>query len=107
MKTNRYETGERDSHGNRDWNWAKVFADLKKVVLGKMKLGDDLYEVMYLRFTIAHYDRHGWLAYYDGNWGELADEIYCHPYGDFDTPDPAVFDDIRKFLKYHHDKKIQ
>lgn len=105
MKNNKYETGERDSHGNRNWDWKKVFADLKKVVLGKAKFTQDLYDVMYLRFTIAHYNIIGWLQYYNGNWAELAEEIQNHAYGGFSAPGEAPFEDIRKFLRFH-DKDI-
>jgi hypothetical protein len=99
MSKNKYQVGERDSHGNRNFDYAKAFADLKQVVLGKKKMSKDLYDVMYLRFTIAHYNMLGWLHNYNGNWASLADEICLSAYGDFASPNPEPFDDIRRFLR--------
>lgn len=105
MKKNKYETGEKDKWNNRQYDFAKVFNDLKKVVLGKAKFTQDLYDVMYLRFTIAHYNIIGWLQYYNGNWAELAEEIQNHAFGGFSASEEAPFEDIRKFLCFH-DKDI-
>jgi len=95
---NKYETGKKDNYGNREFDFAKAFADLKKVVLGKAKFSKALYEVMHLRFTIAHYNAYGWMCEYNGNWDMLADQIYPSNYGGFIIKDTKPFDDIRDFL---------
>ena len=100
--TNKYETGIKDEYGNREFDFRKAFADLKQVVLGKKKMTKDLYEVMYLRFTIAHYNMWGWMHTYNGNWGELADEIESVPYGGFDGVPMEVVQDIKDFLYEHN-----
>ena len=103
---NKYETGELDKYRNRNYDWEKVFKDLKKVVLGKMKMTNDLYTVMYLRFTIAHYNMLGWMLEYNGNWAALANVVNPTAYGDFLKPDSKPFDDIRKFLRHHDDNVV-
>jgi hypothetical protein len=102
----KYETGKTDSHGNRYYDWFKVCADMKKVVLGKIKFSKALYEVMNLRFTIAHYDRMGWLMYYNRNWAELAREIKQFPWywGDIrlDQNETQELENFCTFLKVHN-----
>lgn len=73
---------------------------MKKVVLGRKKMTKPLYQAL-CHFTIAHYNMWGWIDYYNGNWGELANEIYPRRYGEFDAPDRAPFDDIQEFLMQH------
>lgn len=107
MKTNRYTTGVKDSYGNSEYDFNKVFKDLKSFILGKKKFNKDLHEVMYMRFTIAHYSMWGWIHTYNGNWKELANEIYPHSYGDFDTPNEQPFNDIRNFLIEHTDTYVE
>lgn len=101
-KENKYATGRVDKWHNHEYDYAKVFEDLKKVVLGKKKFTKDLYEVMYLRFTIAHYDMVGWFYTYNGNWGMLANEIDSMPYGGFEGASRELVDDIRNFLNRHN-----
>ena len=103
---NKYETGVKDNYGNREFDFTKAFNDLKQVVLGKKKFSKDLYEVMMLRFTIAHYNMYGWLNTYNGNWKSLADQIYPRSYGGFDCPDSKIFDDIQQFLTEHDTNKV-
>jgi len=96
---NKYETGIKDQYGNREFDYEKAFNDLKAVVNGTKPMSNDLYEVMNLRFTIAHYNKFGWLNYYNGNWAELAREIRPMSYGGFDRPNSAPFDMIKQFLE--------
>lgn len=107
---NKYETGVVDSHGNREFDYIKVAADMKDVVLGKRKFSKDLYEVMSLRFTIAHYNMFGWLDYYNGNWAELAQELgYHRSYGDFlyKINQHKALDDLAGFLIEHNDTVLE
>jgi hypothetical protein len=107
--SNKYETGVVDSHGNREFDLVRVFNDMQKVVKGKIKMSKSLYEVMYLRFTIAHYDMRGWIDYYNGNWCELANEL-CrfNYYGDFeeDNEQAKAKRSLVEFLKQNHAKII-
>lgn len=106
VNESRYETGRVDKYHNREYNWKVVFDDLKKVVLGRKKMTKPLYQAL-CHFTIAHYNMWGWIEYYNGNWGELASELNPRPYGDFDAPDRAPFDDIQNFLNQHNRNTIQ
>jgi len=101
-KENKYATGRVDRYHNREFDYEKVFSDLKKVVLGKKKLTKDLYEVMYMRFTIAHFNLMGWFHTYNGQWGLLADEINTRPYGEWTGASRELVDDIQHFLKRHN-----
>lgn len=74
---NKYAIGK-DEYGNSIYDWSKVAKDMKWVILGKKKFSKALYEVMYLRFTIAHYNLQGWVATYEKNWAALAREIEQH-----------------------------
>lgn len=81
-KENKYLIGRCENH-NPIYDYKRVFRDLfLLVVLKRKKLyTKDFYEVMYSRFTIAHYDWLGWINYYNGNWGALADDLnFCHPF---------------------------
>lgn len=106
VNESRYETGRTDRYHNPEYIWKNIFDDLKKVVLGRKKMTKPLYKAL-CHFTIAHYNMWGWIDYYNGNWGELANEIYPHRYGDFDAPDSAPFDDIQNFLRQHDRNTIR
>ena len=71
---NKYEISK-DENGNAIYNWKRVAEDMVYVVWGKRKLSKALYEVMVMRFTIAHYNLDGWLHTYNKHWGDLAKEI--------------------------------
>ena len=71
---NKYAIGK-DEYGNSIYDWSKVAKDMKWVILGKKKFSKALYEVMFMRFTIAHYNLAGWVATYEKNWAALAREI--------------------------------
>lgn len=71
---NKYVIGK-DEYGNSIYNWTEVAHDMKKVIWGKKKFSKALYEVMVMRFTIAHYNLAGWVATYEKNWAALAREI--------------------------------
>lgn len=70
-----YETGIKDKYGNVAYDWIKVCKDMKRMIAGKIKFSKALYHVMMQRFTIAHYDRHGWFNTYNGHWDQLAQQI--------------------------------
>ena len=71
---NKYAIGK-DDYNNYIYDWAKVSEDMHKVIWGKKKFSKALYEVMVMRFTIAHYNLYGWVATYNKNWATLAREI--------------------------------
>jgi len=71
---NKYSIGK-DEHGNYIFDYNKVNKDMQAFIKGKKKFNNDLYDVMNLRFTIAHYNKYGWITYYSGCWSMLADEI--------------------------------
>lgn len=98
---NKYETGITDSHRNREFDFVRVCKDMKDVILRKKKFTKHLYEVMNLRFTIAHYDMSGWLNYYNRNRGELANELRISSYGDLEMrPEyKQAIIDLKEFLR--------
>lgn len=71
---NKYSIGK-DENGNYIFDYDKVNKDMQAFIKGKKKMNHDLYDVMNLRFTIAHYNMYAWVDYYNGMWSELADEI--------------------------------
>lgn len=101
----KYETGLKDKYGNRQLNFVKVFEDMKRVVLGKIKFSKALYNAMCLHFTIAHYDRYGWIHTYNGSWGMLANELEhtTTNYGDFTFSDEecSALVKLVNFLREH------
>lgn len=75
-KENKYLIG-RDEKRNAIYDYKRFFRDLFLLVVlekGRIYTGD-FYEVMRMRFTIAHFNKDEWFRYYNGNWGELADEL--------------------------------
>ena len=107
----KYETGVKDRYNNRQFDWIKVCNDMKRVVSGKIKFSKSLYEVMSLRFTIAHYDRLNWLITYNGNWDLLAAQITfmkaCPGDLMISQEEQDALTDLRHFLMVNADKKIQ
>lgn len=103
----KYDTGIKDKYHNTKYDFVKVCKDMKRVVLGKLKFTKALYEVMSMRFTIAHYDMHGWLCTYNGNWAELARQIspWKATTGDLTISgeETLALEDLASFL-YAHDK---
>lgn len=106
----KYETGVKDKYGNVAYDFVKVCKDMKRVVEGKIKFTKSLYHVFMQRFTIAHYDIHGWLYTYNGNWGALGQQLkHTWRYvGDLQyTPeDNKAIDDLALFLIENDKKKI-
>lgn len=72
--SNKYAIGT-DNHNNYIFDYTKVYKDMKDFLVGKKKMNKSLYDVMNLRFTIAHYNMFGWVDYYNGRWSLLAKEI--------------------------------
>ena len=107
----KYETGLTDQYGNRQFDWVKVCKDMKRVVQGKIKFSKALYEVMSLRFTIAHYDRKNWLYTYNGNWDLLAKQIgtakACPGDLKISEEEANAIYDLRNFLFKNADAKAQ
>lgn len=75
-KENKYLIGRCENH-NAIYDYKRFFRDLFLLVVCERKriYTYDFYEVMYMRFTIAHFNKDEWFRYYNGNWGKLADEL--------------------------------
>jgi len=103
---NKYSIGS-DEHGNYIFDYNKVNKDMQAFIKGKKKFSVDLYDVMNLRFTIAHYNIYGWLSYYNGNWSMLADEIEntIHCWHESEEQEKAL-KSLVAFLKKNNDIEI-
>lgn len=94
---NKYSIGK-DENGNHIFDYDKVNKDMQAFIKGKKKMNHDLYDVMYLRFTIAHYNMYAWVDYYNGMWSELADEIHNHLYFEHDENNRNILEKLIAFL---------
>lgn len=103
---NRYTIGF-DDHHNNVFDYEKVLKDIKDIFKGKKKWNRDLYEVMSLRFTIAHYNMEGWLWEYNGCWSRLANEIdnEIHWYN-WDSNLVVILEKLVRFLKRNSSVEI-
>lgn len=108
--SNKYSLNNPDKHGNEDYDFVALANDMKKVILGKIKMNKHIYEVMMLRFTIAHYNMYGWIDTYNGNWAELGNELKnsFRFYGDYvyAQEQNKAIDDLAEFLIKHNDVVI-
>ena len=109
-KENKYLIG-RDEYNNSIFDYEKVFKDIKKIFNPKKEckknpITDDMYNVMMLRFTIAHYDKFGWLMSYNKNWKILGDEIFNHARFEDKNPTKNVLPKIITFLRENNNKDI-
>ena len=75
-KENKYLIGRCENH-NAIYDYKRFFRDLFLLVVCKRKklYTKDFYEVMYMRFTCAYVSYLEWFRHFNGNWGELADEL--------------------------------
>ena len=102
---NKYSVGN-DEHGNYIFDYAKVSKDMQAFLKGKKKFNNDLYDVMNLRFTIAHYNKYGWLGYYNGMWSKLADEITSHLRFEHDEQNRDVLTKLANFLQKNNNVEV-
>lgn len=58
------------------------------------KMSNDMYRFLSLNFDIAHYDKGGFIAYYDGSWPQFFGETLCYSMKRI----PAWETDVRQIL---------
>lgn len=83
--------------GNSVYKTKKLVAEFKKMQKSGSieQLSKEMYQFLSLKFDIAHYDRNGYIAYYDGSYDTLYKEILCKAYERM----PQRFSDVRKILE--------
>lgn len=59
--------------GNTVWGYKKLVAEIKRMKKSGSieKISNNMYEFLRLNFDIAHYDKQGYIYYYDGSYSNL------------------------------------
>ena len=115
VKQNKYVIGK-ETNCNSIYDYGKVLNDVQKMFKtkhNKFPLSDSLYEVMYIKFTSACYDKVGWFSTYNGKWNDLADKISEHctlrKINPVFESENQTFDELNKlvsFLRENNNTKI-
>ncbi|WP_147325874.1 hypothetical protein [Lacrimispora amygdalina] len=78
----------------------KQYERLKKS--GKLeKMSNTFYQFLHLNFDIAHYDKYGYIAYYNNNFATLQRKILDR------ATTPAWHTDVRRILDHIQEKTIR